>query len=438
MAALAVGTALVSGLALAGASAPVGCAGPFGCAGGGATSPPSLATPGQLSLDVDVATATIDTPVHLIVRGAAPGARVRVRAYTRDAAGRPWSAGADFTADGRGAVDLAAAAPVGGDYRDAAAMGLLWSLHPPPGAVFYTPPPDGETVRVTAASGAATATRTLYRLVRAPGVASTTLTLVGAGFVGTYDTPAGTAPDGPGVLVFGGSGGGYADGDQMALLLAAHGYRALALAYFGLPGLPQTLSGIPLEYFERAVSWLAGRRGVRGVVVAGWSRGSEPAQMLGAYDTGSVTAVIALVPADVAVCAYPGCHGPAWTLRGQAIPYTSQFDTPYPTDRPDAVLPVERIAGPMLLACAGADAVWTSCPYQQAIVARRDVAHRYPDVVLSFPDAGHGIAYPEPYLPVADDPSVQGRTAHANEAARERLWPQILRFLGSAPLSPAA
>ena len=48
------------------------------------------------------------------------------------------------------------------------------------------------------------------------------------------------------VLVFGGSEGGLAT-SLLAARFAADGYPALALAYFREPGLPQTLTNIPLE-----------------------------------------------------------------------------------------------------------------------------------------------------------------------------------------------
>lgn len=389
-----------------------------------------------LSIQVNPAQSLLDAPVHLHVLGAAPGSAVRLRAEVADAAGRRWTAEATFTADRGGEVDLDASAPVAGDYRTTAGMGLLWSLRPPPGAptgTYFVAPADGQTVALTATSGAATATRTLRRLLRAPGVAGTPLTLDRDGLVGVYDAPD-AAPAGPGVLLFGGSAGGLASADVLAMLLASHGYHALALAYFGLPGLPASLSAVPLEYFQRALRWLATRPGVLadGLVVAGWSRGSEAALLLGVHDPGTVHSVVALAPNDTALCSYPGCAGPAWTLRGRPLPFTRQFNTPYPVDDPAAVIPVERIGGPLFLACGGQDQVWQSCAFMRAIAARRAAHHHDArDVVLGFPLAGHGVAFPIPYLPTADAAIVQGTTPEANEAAREQIWPQLLRFLAA-------
>ena len=64
------------------------------------------------------------------------------------------------------------------------------------------------------------------------------------GFRRPLYTSAAVRPGAPAVVVLGGSGGGE---DATALGLAMSGYSALALAYFGEPGLPQCLCSIPLE-----------------------------------------------------------------------------------------------------------------------------------------------------------------------------------------------
>jgi uncharacterized protein len=116
------------------------------------------------------------------------------------------------------------------------------------------------------------------------------------------------------VLLLGGSEGGLPS-PLVADMLAGQGYDVLGVGYFGLPGLPSTLSGIPLEYFARALRWLARQPGVdpAKIAVLGVSRGSEAAQLLGVHYPGLVHAVIASVPSDAALCS-PGCRTAAWTL----------------------------------------------------------------------------------------------------------------------------
>ena len=147
-----------------------------------------------------------------------------------------------------------------------------------------------------------------------------------------------------------------------------------------------------------------------------------------------VDGVIASVPSSVALCAYPGCGGPAWTLDGKPVPYTRQVNQPHPTDDPGASIAVERTAVPYLFDCAGADTVWHSCDFAQALVARLDVAHDpRPHDLLAYPDAGHAIGFLLPFEPGGDDVEaalhLAGRTADANDEARRDLWPHVLAFL---------
>lgn len=82
--------------------------------------------------------------------------------------------------------------------------------------------------------------------------------------------------------MLGGSEGGLPC-DSEPSLLASHGFPTLALAYFGVPGLPSHLRLIPLEYFRRAFEWLGRQPGVdpAKLVVLGISRGGEAALLLG-------------------------------------------------------------------------------------------------------------------------------------------------------------
>src|SRR5438128_7337617 len=58
-----------------------------------------------------------------------------------------------------------------------------------------------------------------------------------------------------------GSSGGLPQ--ELAALLASHGYAALALAYFSYEHLPAELVAIPLEYFETGMRWLHAQQGVQ-------------------------------------------------------------------------------------------------------------------------------------------------------------------------------
>jgi dienelactone hydrolase len=121
--------------------------------------------------------------------------------------------------------------------------------------------------------------------------------------------------------------------------------------------------------------------------------------------------------------------GAAWTLGGQAVPFT-RFGQPDPTDVPAAIIPVERIRGPVLTVCGGADQIWHSCDHAEASAARLQAAgHVEPHLFLAYPDAGHAVATLLPHQPAHPVPTLEGKTPTANLHAREEAWPRVLTFL---------
>ena len=165
--------------------------------------------------------------------------------------------------------------------------------------------------------------------------------------------------------------------------------------------------------------------------MSGTSRGSEAALLLGVHYPGLVHGVVASVPGDAAGCSFPCRGGPAWTFGGKPVPYTRQFDDPYPTDNPAAVIPVEDIEGPVFLDCGQTDAVWVSCAYSRAIMARLARNHdRYAHVLYSYPNAGHGVGSIVPYQPSEDGVNeLAGRYKLSNQVADATLWPSLLAWL---------
>lgn len=374
------------------------------------------------------ASSVADETIRISVSGLAPRDHVTVRVRSVDARRITWTSSTSFRADARGGLDLARAAASGGSYRGVWGMGAIATMQPTTssgaGAYFWGRKYQRFAVEVRA-NGRTLASTVFRRTFSARPVHLQETTLKENGFVGYFWTQATLSEKRPAVLVLGGSEGG-ASGYLLAARLAAHGYPALALAYFQAPGLPQTLYEIPLEYFAKALRWLRSRPHVDAgrVVTLGVSRGSEASLLLGVHYPELVHGVVAAVPANVAVCSSPGCGGPAWTLGGKPLPYTRQFDEPHPTDDPAAVIPVERIQGPIFLDCAGKDEVWDSCAYASAIVQRlRRHDFAYPHPLYRYPRAGHYVGILIPYEPTVVD------TSQANERAREAQWPRLLAFL---------
>lgn len=216
-------------------------------------------------------------------------------------------------------------------------------------------------------------------------------TLATEGVVGTLYIPKIDHPF-PAAVLIGGSDG--REPQLSAARLAGEGFAALSVAYFGRPGLPPQLREVPLEYFDRALGALARALGLGNgpLVVMGGSRGSEAALLTGVHFPDSVAAVVAFDPGNVVLCSWPP-GAPAWTLAGKALPYVSRFG-PAASD-PDAVIPVERIRGPILFISGGSDQVWPSALMARAMMSRLKAHnHPFPDDHLDFPRAGHGLVRP--------------------------------------------
>ncbi len=384
-------------------------------------------------LSVEPSQSLLDTPVEMRISGLAPHKAVVVRVSSRDAQGTLWSSAITYIANAAGEVSTATSGPDPMAPFDTMSPTVS---HPYGASYWWSAKPQAFDVQAVV-RGKVVASTAIERSAQAPGETVTPETVAKDGFFGDLYQPPGVGKQKHlGIVIFGGSEGGL-DVALAASLLAAHGYPTLALAYFKEPGLPQTLSKIPLEYFARAISWFAGQHGVnpRRIFVSGDSRGSEAALLLGADFPSLVAGVIANVPSNVALCSLPNCTGPAWTLDGKALPYTQQVDNTKPTDAPNAVIPVEKIRGPIFLDCGGRDLVWDSCPYAKAIASRSKHLHSTePLTLLAYPRAGHGIGSLFPYEPftAGDNPtlsSLDGSTPDANALADANLWPKLLAFL---------
>lgn len=269
------------------------------------------------------------------------------------------------------------------------------------------------------------------------------------GLVATWYPPAG-GKRGPALLVLGGSEGGEAAGKALGRKFAEAGYGVLAVAYFRAPGLPEQLQEIRLEYFRAATDWLANQPLVdaRKIGIWGASKGGEAVLLIAAHDP-RIRAVVAAVPSSVV---WQGINyanfmdnKSSFSLDGKPmayLPYDNsaafkgtldlyQRSLAKLVEHPDAVIPVERINGPVLLISGADDAMWPSGPMARQVIERLDARHfRFAHRQLDYPNAGHAIAFPDaPAKPGANGPFMQmGGTEDGNAAARRDAWTQTLAF----------
>lgn len=420
----------------------------------------------EIQLQATPKAALIDELVQVHVSGLEADQLVEVSARQRDAFDRLWQSTATFRADAGGCVDLATSAAQSGTYLGVDPTGLFWSMQlveagerPTPFArsgidlLFTTLSVivDGETVAETE----------IERRFVSPDVMVTEVEE--RGLAGRFFLPGEAGPY-PALLVVSGSGGGLGGAEDVAAMLASHGYATLALAYFNFEGRPPYLISIPLEYFETALDWLAEQEHVDSdrIGVVGRSRGGELALLLGATFP-QLKAVVGYVPSGIV-------HGgigedsagkPAWTWRGEPVPFLKDSVTPEQdaeifgaepsilTERFNlnlrdktavqaAIIHVERINGSVLMLSGTDDKLWPSTRLADIAYDRlEEFNHPYPYQHLRYDGAGHSITLP--YLPTTVTTSFHPIRKHVFDLggapvpqarANTDSWHAVLEFLG--------
>jgi dienelactone hydrolase len=280
------------------------------------------------------------------------------------------------------------------------------------------------------------------------------------GLVATYFLPGASTLRGA-IVVLGGSEGGIGLAEELAALLASHDFAALAVAYFGVNGLPAHLMRIPLDYVEDAAEWLMSQPDTAGLGlgVLGVSRGGELALLLASIYP-KVRATVGFAASSVI---WPGftqgldCYA-AWTRKGHDVAFAVPRLTPLSAKatgplvtwpwfhatardqkaRQCAMIPVELTRGAVLLVSGGDDQVWPS-PFLAELAMQRlnhsgntkTARHLH----LTYPRAGHGVGR-APGLPaapiiIAGQNGVLyslGGSKAGNARSAQHSWPQVISF----------
>lgn len=221
--------------------------------------------------------------------------------------------------------------------------------------------------------------------------------------------PSGTAPF-PTVIAVGGSEGGFITGDAFGKMLSKEGIAVLGVAYFGIDGLPSTIDRIPIEYFVRAVDYAQRQPALdpRRIGIVGGSKGGELVLVLASLEP-RIRSICAIVPSHVVWQSARLADTPSssWTWHGGPLPFVAYqgplmpasgriadlFELSLQSERTAAaVIPVEKMGGPVLLISATRDEIWPSTAMSEAIVARL-AAQSYPHAVRHLRyETGHGFS----------------------------------------------
>jgi len=408
-------------------------------------------------------------PFSWKVTGLEPGARVTLKAVSKDARRIVWASEAEFEVDATGTVDVARQAPVSGGYAEPDIFGLLWSMKPVNSEsktpiAYRQDGVNGWTIDLTATDPAGTTATTRFRCVfQRPGEALVRVPLEKDGVRGFLYYPAQGGPF-PGVIILGGSEGGLFEG--WARAYASNGFAALTLAHFAYADLPEELVEIPLEYFERATAWMKAQPRVRAerLALVGGSKGGELALLL-ASRSSDYRAVVALTPAahvweGHTMRFFSPDYQPvsSWSSGGRPLPYVPFKASPEDKEREKngelesfvpffrdalaqadpatverAAIPVEKIRAPILLISGTDDRIWPAEQFCATIVARlKNAGFSYEVKHLSIEGGGHSSCIP--FLVTANrgllidgDPS--GGSPPADARGGYRSWSETMAFL---------
>ena len=277
-----------------------------------------------MKLQIQPLVALCDEKLGICVSELPPLSKVKISA----AMCLPWASSvlyessAWFTADPTGTVDLSKQKPDSGSYNFIDSMGLIVSMKSQDAKAAEKitqniSVSESLFIDILAECGTERTSARVERLFKTPEIKSRRITdeFVGELFYSDH-------PDNKTIVWLGGSGSGLGVNSPIAAVLASHGFNVLSLPFFGEKGLPAQLSEIPLEYFERAFSWLAKSpiTGGKEVCILGMSKGAELALIL-ASKYPFITRVAVFAPHAYCFQGLAFKNVSSWTYEGKSLPF---------------------------------------------------------------------------------------------------------------------
>ena len=209
----------------------------------------------------------------------------------------------------------------------------------------------------------------------------------------------------PTILVLSGSDGRIEKAQNIAQLLASQGFVTLALAYFGLEGLPKYLDRIDLDFMKEVLRYLSSLSQVDKdrIGIYGRSKGAELA-LTAASLFPNLSCIVVNSPSCAVLEGMKGYRTSghsSWLYQGEELPFTKfsirDFLLSKLSRRPKisyqdaSYIPVEKIQGHLLLIGAKQDEIWPAYESTGKIEKRwqRREASTYHLEKLILKDSGH-------------------------------------------------
>ncbi|ADU29624.1 acyl-CoA thioesterase/bile acid-CoA:amino acid N-acyltransferase family protein [Evansella cellulosilytica] len=245
--------------------------------------------------------------------------------------------------------------------------------------------------------------------------------------------------------------------NDIAALLASHGYGALSLNYNGAS--QNKTTNVPVEPLNIAIEWLKEHRSTdqQKIILFGMSKGAELALLLASKNR-SVRAVIAHSPASHVFQCEGNKNTRSFLLeKGHPLPYVpltnnlfsrikglfmktngeSESNSLYYKSlqryenkgRFDAMIAAEKIRGPIMMISGKKDAFWPST-YMAEKIQQRLKENQFPYDVkhICYENAGHFLTLPyTPYFNLQNKKG--GGISTENAIAGEEAWLETLSFL---------
>jgi pimeloyl-ACP methyl ester carboxylesterase len=277
-----------------------------------------------MKLDVQPLVALCDEKISIRISELPPFSKVKISASMSF----PWAksvkyeSDASFTVDSSGNLDLSKQRPDSGRYDFADSMGLILSLKRVEGqfqdVIRNIAVDQSLFIDIKAECGQDSSSVSVERFFMSPELKSLKINDEFVGELFYTENRSNKT-----IIVLGGS----SNEDlctilPLAVLLASHGFNALALAYFGQKGLNSALAEVPLEYFEKVFAWLEKNpiTNCKEIYVYGGSIGAVLALLL-ASRYPIITKVIAVNPLAWCFQGLTIKRVSLWTYGGKSLPF---------------------------------------------------------------------------------------------------------------------